>query len=76
MLQKIFLLFLISIFAISQNKQIEKLKIYLDCSYGCDYDFFQREMGYVDFYNDSKLANLHIILKSQSNGNGRMSVAR
>ncbi len=74
MLQKIFFLFLISYFSISQNKQIEKLKIYLDCSYGCDYDFFQREMGYVDFYNDSKLANLHIIVKSQSNGSGGQSV--
>ena len=60
---------------IAQTTTSDQVKIYLDCSWRCDDDFFQREMSYVDFYRDAKSANLHIIVKSERGSAGGEIVA-
>lgn len=51
-------------------QEVDKLKVYLDCSWRCDDDFLQREMSYIDFYKDSKTSNLHIIVNGEISSNG------
>ena len=53
----LFILLFVPIFSISQQKTIDKVKIYLDCSWRCDADFLQREMSYIDFFRDAKSEN-------------------
>jgi len=59
-----------SMITIAQTTTIDKVKIYLDCSWHCDADFLQREMRYIDFFRDAKSANLHIIVKGESGSSG------
>ena len=66
----LFILLFVPIFSISQQKTIDKVKIYLDCSWRCDADFLQREMSYIDFFIDAKSANLHIIVKAERGSAG------
>ncbi len=56
--------------AYSQNN-IDRLKIFIDCSnMGCDHTFFRSEMTIVDFLLDSKAADVHILITEQSTGGG------
>ena len=64
------LLVLLALPLITLAQEIDKLKVYLDCSWGCDEDFLQREMPYINFYKDSKISNLHIIVNGESSSNG------
>ena len=54
---------------LSFSQKVDKLKVYLDC-WGCDDDFLQREMSYIDFFRDAKSANLHIIVKGERGSSG------
>ena len=67
-MNKILLIFLL-IPLLSFSQKVEKLKVYLDC-WGCDGDFLQREMSYIDFFRDAKSANLHIIVKGERGSSG------
>ena len=55
---------------ISLAQKIDKVKVFLDCSWRCDDDFLQREMSYIDFFRDAKSANLHIIVKGERGSSG------
>ena len=68
-MNKILFIFLL-IPLLSFSQKVDKLKVYLDCSWSCDDDFLQREMAYIDFYRDAKSANLHIIVKGERSSNG------
>ena len=67
-MNKILLIFLL-IPLLSFSQKVDKLKVYLDC-WGCDDDFLQREMSYIDFFRDAKSANLHIIVKGERGSSG------
>ena len=55
------LLILLCLPLITLAQEVDKLKVYLDCSWRCDNDFLQREMPYIDFYKDSvSLTDLEI----------------
>ncbi len=69
-MNKILLLLCLPLFASSQNIETEKLKLFLDCNWSCDQDFIKKEIPQIDFYRDSKSANLHVIIKSESSSNG------
>jgi len=60
---------------ISLSQTIDKVNVYLDCSWRCDADFLQREMPYIDFYKDPKVANLHVIVNGERSSNGGEVVA-
>ncbi len=64
------LLILLCLPLITLAQEIDNLKVYLDCSWRCDDDFLQREMSYIDFYKDSKISNLHIIVNGERSSNG------
>ena len=68
-MNKILLIFLL-IPLLSFSQKVDKLKVYLDCSWRCDDDFLQREMSYIDFFRDAKSANLHIIVKGERGSSG------
>ncbi len=42
----------------------EKIEIYLDCE-DCDYSFFRRNLNFVNFVRDPKLADIHILVTRQ-----------
>jgi len=67
-MNKILFIFLL-IPLLSFSQKVDKLKVYLDC-WGCDDDFLQREMSYIDFFRDAKSANLHIIVKGERGSSG------
>ena len=64
------LLILLCLPTIGFGQKVDKLKVYLDCSWRCDADFLQREMSYIDFFRDAKSANLHIIVKGETGSSG------
>jgi len=68
-MNKILFIFLL-IPLLSFSQKVDKLKVYLDCSWRCDDDFLQREMSYIDFFRDAKSANLHIIVKGERGSSG------
>jgi len=55
---------------ISLAQNIDKVKVFLDCSWKCDADYFQRKMPYIDFYKDPKTANLHVIVNGERSSSG------
>jgi len=63
------LFILISLISFSQNSLISeipngKIKIYLDCN-DCNSTFFRKNMPFVDFVRDPKLADVHIFVTRQ-----------
>lgn len=65
----------VSVIGYSQNNSITeptngKIKIYLDCD-DCNSSFFRRNLTFVDFVRDAKLADIHVFVTEQrtaSNG--------
>ena len=65
----------VSVIGYSQNNSITeptngKIKIYLDCD-DCNTSFFRRNLTFVDFVRDAKLADIHVFVTEQrtaSNG--------
>jgi len=64
------LLILLCVPLMTLAQKVDKLKVYLDCDWNCDDDFLQREMPYIDFYQDPKTSNLHIIVNRERSSNG------
>ncbi|MDB4582415.1 hypothetical protein N9164_04625 [Draconibacterium sp.] len=63
------LFMLISLISFSQNSLISeipngKIKMYLDCN-DCNSTFFRKNMPFVDFVRDPKLADVHIFVTRQ-----------
>jgi hypothetical protein len=47
-----------------------QLRVFLDCSYLCDLDFFRREISFVDYVRDRRDADVHVLVTSRRNGSG------
>ena len=62
-MNKILFIFLL-IPLLSFSQKVDKLKVYLDCSWRCDDDFLQREMNYIETMK-SYLRNKTYIKKTQ-----------
>lgn len=62
----------ISSLVYAQTKSINKdeIKVFVDCNARCDMSFIKTEINYVDFVPDRFLANVYIMLTSQSTGSG------
>ncbi|MFN2458663.1 MAG: hypothetical protein ABR502_10705 [Chitinophagaceae bacterium] len=59
------------IVAQESSLNLERLKIFVDCSnVGCDHNFFRSEITLVDFLLDNKAADVHILITEQSTGGG------
>ncbi|MGH7638279.1 MAG: hypothetical protein ACREOK_11565 [Gemmatimonadaceae bacterium] len=47
------------------------LNVYLDCqTFGCDFDFFRTELTLVNWVRDRQVADLHLLVTSQTTGAG------
>jgi len=56
-----------------QARQEQTISVYLDCQtfYGCrDFDFFRRQIEYVDWVRDRQDADVHVLISSQGTGGG------
>lgn len=62
--------FLIVSVANAQNEVAGKLKVYIDCRVGCDFNYFKSEINIVDFVLDPTIADVHVLLTAQAAGSG------
>jgi hypothetical protein len=47
------------------------LRVFVDCNSGfCDFDFFRREIGWVDYVRDRQDADVHVLVTTQRTGSG------
>lgn len=51
----------------------ERLRVYLDCSFHCDFDFVRTEIDFVDWVRDRADAHVHVLGTSQATGSGGRS---
>ncbi|WP_298367446.1 hypothetical protein [uncultured Lutibacter sp.] len=59
-----------SISYLSPYRFVPKLKLFLDCDY-CDVSYIQQEsIKYFEFVRDQKYADVHIMVRTQTNGSG------
>jgi hypothetical protein len=59
-------------FAVPLRAQSAPLGVYLDCNdfRGCDFDFFRTEITAVNWVRDRQVADVHILVTTQSTGAG------
>ena len=48
----------------------EALRVFLDCHGPCDFDYFRREITYVNWVRDRQDADVHLLLTTQQTGGG------
>lgn len=51
-------------FAQAPEMSHQKIRLFLDCD-DCDFSFFRRNIAYVDYVRDPKLADLHLLVTRQ-----------
>jgi len=66
----ILLFFTCLIKAQNSNQAVHRLKVFIDCSSGCDHTFIRTEINIVDFLLDNKAADVHVLITEQSTGSG------
>jgi hypothetical protein len=62
--------FLIPAITNAQPKNKDELRVFIDCNAWCDMSFIKTEINYVDFVPDRFLANVFIMITSQTTGSG------
>ena len=55
---------------LSAQTSPDNIKIFLDCQWGCDFQYFRQELKYVDFMRDRQEAEVFMQLIRQRSGNG------
>lgn len=58
----------------AQTKNKDEIKVFLDCNAWCDMSFIKTEINYVDFVPDRFLANVYVMITSQSTGSGGQEI--
>src|SRR5687767_12853259 len=56
----------------SQPSGNEKVKVFLECTYGwlCDFDYVRTEMKMIDFVNDRFASDVHVLVNTQHSSSG------
>jgi hypothetical protein len=57
-----------------QSSTPTRLRVFLDCSAGCDNNYIKSEITIVDFVLDRLAADVHILINSRTNGGGGETV--
>ncbi len=65
-----FLLIIISVVAKSQKTDTSKLKVFIDCRTGCDFNYIKSEINIVDFVINRTVADEHVLITALGNGTG------
>lgn len=50
--------------------EAEAARVFLDCGYRCDEDFLRSEITYVNWVRDRAVADVHLLVTTQSTGGG------
>lgn len=50
--------------------QESTIKVFLDCSDGCDFDYVRQEVDYLDYVRDRRDADVHVLVTSAQTGTG------
>ena len=64
------LIFICTVFVSAQTKNKDEVRVFLNCTAWCDMSYIKTEINYVDFVPDRFLANVYIMITSQSTGSG------
>ena len=64
------LIFICTVFVTAQTKNKDEVRVFLNCTAWCDMSYIKTEINYVDFVPDRFLANVYIMITSQSTGSG------
>jgi hypothetical protein len=58
--------------SIAQDTTSQALRVYLDCNdfQGCDFDFFRTEITAVNWVRDRQVADIHVLVTTQTTGSG------
>lgn len=60
--------------ALEGQEEGDGVSVFLDCNtFGCDFDFFRREIPVVNWVRDREVADVHVLITSRSNGGGGRS---
>jgi hypothetical protein len=51
----------------------ELLRVFVDCQYECDTEYLRQDVQFVDYVRDRTVADLHILVTTQSTGGGGTS---
>src|SRR6185369_721902 len=52
------------------NTSDEKVKVFLDCTRNCDFDFVRTELKMVEFVRDRFLSDVHILITEERSSTG------
>ncbi len=61
---------LLAVSAAGQVLNTGKLKVYIDCRVGCDFNFLKTEINLVDFVRERSAADVHLLLTGRRVGGG------
>lgn len=64
------LFFPLSAHAQDEPASTDQLRVYVDCEWRCDMDFFRTEIPWIDYMRDRADAQVHILVASESTGGG------
>ena len=56
--------------SLAQAQTNSKLSVFLDCNRGCDHDYIQTEIPYINLIREPKEAKVHIIVSQNETGAG------
>jgi hypothetical protein len=57
-----------------EGPETNGINVFLDCNtFGCDFDFFRREIPVVNWVRDREVADVHVLITSRSTGGGGRS---
>lgn len=48
----------------------QRIRVFLDCQYSCDFDYLRTELRFVDYVRDRQDADVHILVTPQTTGAG------
>jgi hypothetical protein len=46
------------------------LRVFLDCEFGCDFDYLRREITFVNYVRDREDADVHVLVTRRASGGG------
>lgn len=53
------------------QENTDGLSVFIDCkTYGCDFDYFRREMPFLDYARNRQDADLHVLITAERSGSG------
>lgn len=53
-----------------QPAPADRLKVYLDCQYECDFDFLRQNVAFVDWVRERTASDIHLLVTTQTTGGG------